>query len=204
MKSIFKFFPLKRLALACLISFVTVSVADETTVWARIKDNPQTSVFAGYIAELGLSDALDGGDLIIPWTVFVPENSAFAKLPEVIQNKIRLDGQFRRKLITSHLILGASVSVDGIGGGNTLITASGDVVDLIQKDQLYVKDVVVTKKDIIGSNGVIHIVECVMYVQPSKSDDRLDANIQSTFASTACCLADSLSDLHHAALTENH
>ena len=42
--------------------------------------------------------------------------------------------------------------------------ASGQELDLIQRDDLYVKDVVVTVKDLVGSK---HLVECVMHVQPS-------------------------------------
>ena len=99
------------------------------------------------------------------------------------------------------MVLGASISADGMGAGNVLTTVSGDKLDLIQRDNLYVKDVVVTTKDMVGSNGVVHLVECVMFVQPSISDDRLTASQQSQFEQTACCLAESLSDLHHQALS---
>ena len=175
-------------------------LAESNTVWSKIKANPETSTFAKYAHELGLSDALDTRDLIVPWTVFVPENEAFKRLPPAIKSRIETDEIFRRSLITSHLVLGANVSADGIGTGNQLTTASGLLLDLIQKDQLYVKDVVVTKRDLVGSNGVIHLVECVMYVQPSQNDDRLDSQTKSAFASTACCLADSVNDMHHISL----
>ena len=39
-----------------------------------------------------------------------------------------------------------------------------------------------------------------MYVQPSSDDDRLTSSQQAQFKQTACCLADSLDDLHHQAL----
>ena len=174
--------------------------ADEMTVWAKVNSNSETSMFAQYARELGLEEALDTRDLIIPWTLFVPNNDAFAKLPDELRVKMTNDEAFRRRIITSHMVLGASVSVDGIGSGNTLTTASGQELDLIQRDDLYVKDVVVTVKDLVGSNGVIHLVECVMYVQPSVDDDRLTAVQKSKFEQTACCLADSRTDLHHQAL----
>ena len=62
------------------------------------------------------------------------------------------------------------------------------------------EDVVVTVKDLVGSNGVIHLVECVMHVQHSVDDDRLTAVQKSEFEQTACCLSDSRTDLHHQAL----
>ncbi len=174
--------------------------ADERTVWAKVNSNPETSMFARYAHELGLTEALDTRDLIVPWTLFVPNNDAFVKLPDEFKAKMANDDAFKRKIITSHMVLGASVSVDGIGSGNTLTTASGQELDLIQRDDLYVKDVVVTVKDLVGSNGVIHLVECVMHVQPSIVDDRLSAAQKSKFEQTACCLADSRNDLHHQAL----
>ena len=183
---------------------ITKLSADEKTVWVKINSNPETSTFARYAKDLGLAEALDTQNLIIPWTLFVPNNGAFAKLPDELKAKLANDDQFKRKVITSHMVLGASVSVDGIGSGNTLTTANGQELDLIQRDDLYVKDVVVTTKDLVGSNGVVHLVECVMYVQPSAADDRLTAMQKSTFGQTACCLADSPSDLHHQALLHKH
>jgi len=174
--------------------------ADEATVWTKIQSNPDTTVFAGYANELGLAEALNTQNLIIPWTLFVPNNDAFAKLPPKIKSKLANDDQFKRKIITSHMVLGASVSADGMGAGNALTTVSGDSLDLIKKDNLYVKDVVVTTKDLVGSNGVVHLVECVMFVQPSVDDDRLTASQKAQFEQTACCLAESLGDLHHQAL----
>ena len=63
-------------------AFFTVKVkAGEPTIWTKIQSNPETTVFAGYVNELGLVDALNAQDLIIPWTVFVPNDDAFARLP---------------------------------------------------------------------------------------------------------------------------
>ncbi len=174
--------------------------ADEATVWTKIQSNPDTAVFARYANELGLAEALNTKNLIIPWTLFVPDNDAFNKLPPEITSKLADDDQFKRKIITSHMVLGASVSATGLGAGNSLTTVSGDRLDLIRRDNLYVKDVVVTKKDLLGSNGVVHLIECVMFVQPSVDDDRLTASQKAQFEQTACCLAESLDDLHHQAL----
>lgn len=184
-----------------IISLSATSLsADQSSVWDQVQSNPETSTFAQYARELGLEPALNTKNLIIPWTLFVPNNTAFAKLPEAIKDKLVNDDQFKRQIITSHMVLGASVSVDGIGSGNTLTTASGLELDLIQRDKLYVKDVVVTERDLVGSNGVVHLVECVMYVQSSAGDDRLTPEQKSNFEQTACCLADSISDLHHQSL----
>ena len=186
---------------ALVAGFLATHVnADEATVWTKIQSNPDTAVFARYANELGLAEALNTQNLIIPWTLFVPDNDAFTKLPPEIKDRLATDDQFKRKIITSHMVLGASVSANGLGAGNSLTTVSGDSLDLIRKDNLYVKDVVVTTQDLVGSNGVVHLVECVMFVQPSVDDDRLTASQKAQFEQTACCLAESLDDLHHQAL----
>ena len=187
-------------ALLVAACFAVKVSAGEPTIWTKIQSNPETTVFAGYANELGLVDALDTQDLVIPWTIFVPNNDAFARLPAKMKQKLENDDKFKRRIITSHMVLGAAVAADGMGSGNTLTTVSGVEIDLIRKDSLYIKDVVVTTKDLVGSNGVVHLVECVMYVQPSSDDDRLTSSQQAQFKQTACCLADSLDDLHHQAL----
>ena len=187
-------------ALLFAACFAVKVSAGEPTIWTKIQSNPETTVFAGYANELGLVDALDTQDLVIPWTIFVPNNDAFARLPAKMKQKLANDDKFKRRIITSHMVLGAAVAADGMGSGNTLTTVSGVEIDLIRKDSLYIKDVVVTTKDLVGSNGVVHLVECVMYVQPSSDDDRLTSSQQAQFKQTACCLADSLDDLHHQAL----
>ena len=187
-------------ALLVAACFAVKVSAGEPTIWTKIQSNPETTVFAGYANELGLVDALDTQDLVIPWTIFVPNNDAFARLPAKMKQKLANDDKFKRRIITSHMVLGAAVAADGMGSGNTLTTVSGVEIDLIRKDSLYIKDVVVTTKDLVGSNGVVHLVECVMYVQPSSDDDRLTNSQQAQFKQTACCLADSLDDLHHQAL----
>ena len=63
-------------------------------------------MFAGYANELGLVDALDTQDLVIPWTIFVPNNDAFARLPAKMKQKLANDDKFKRRIITSHMVLG--------------------------------------------------------------------------------------------------
>ena len=198
MKRIIKLWTLLVCTIGC--TAITDHAAADETIWLKLKSNPETSKFAKYVMDLGLVDALNTAQLIIPWTLFVPDNKAFSKLPKPVLEKIKNNDQFKRQIITSHLVLGASTSVDGIGGGNQLTTASGATLNLVKKDNLYIKDAVITKKDIIATNGIIHLVECVMYVQPSISDDRLSQAQQSSYEQTACCLADSVNDKHHMAL----
>ena len=43
----------------------------------------------------------------------------------------------------------------------------------IKVKRLYVKDMVVVDENLIGNNGVVHVIDCIMFVQPSSEDDRV-------------------------------
>ena len=119
-------------SLICSLALMVMSglASANETIWAKIKSNPDTSIFAKYAMDLGLVDALNTAQLIIPWTLFVPDNAAFSKLPKPILEKMKNDDKFKRQIITSHLILGASTSAEGMRSGNQLTTASGATLNL--------------------------------------------------------------------------
>ena len=53
---------------------------------------------------------------------------------------------------------------------------------------LFIKDVVIIKEDLLASNGVIHIIDCIMFIQPSFQDDRLSPVLKESFPITSCCM----------------
>ena len=69
----------------------------------------------------------------------------------------------------------------------TEITISNKSVQLYKTKNLHVKDMVVVKEDLKAENGVIHIVDCIMFVQPSFQDERLDEKTKEQFPITSCC-----------------
>ena len=53
---------------------------------------------------------------------------------------------------------------------------------------LYVKDMVVVNENTSADNGVVHEINCVMFVQPSQEDDRLTKLQKDEFPITSCCM----------------
>ena len=68
------------------------------------------------------------------------------------------------------------------------ITVSNKPIQLYKSKKLHVKDMVVVKENLIGSNGVIHIIDCIMYVQPSSEDKRVPDDLAKNFPLTSCCM----------------
>ena len=53
---------------------------------------------------------------------------------------------------------------------------------------LFVKDIVIEGKHFQSNNFTVIPVECVMFLQQSSRDPRLDKEIQNKFKYTTCCL----------------
>ena len=128
--------------------------------------NPDFSTLVKAVTAGGLVSTLEGTG---PFTVFAPNNAAFAKLPasklsSLLEpaNKDQLDS-----ILTYHVVPGAvkaadimpgqpiktvngaTVTVKSTGGKLTVTDASGNTCNII-------------KTDITASNGVIHVIDCVL------------------------------------------
>ena len=67
-------------------------------------------------------------------------------------------------------------------------TVSNKSLSLHKKEEIYVKDMVVVEKDITASNGIVHSIGCIMYVQESETDSRLSSEIKKKYPITSCCM----------------
>ena len=68
------------------------------------------------------------------------------------------------------------------------LTVSNKPIKLYRSENLFVKDVVIVKEDIIAENGVVHIIDCIMFIQQSSQDSRLSSSQQDSFPITSCCM----------------
>jgi uncharacterized surface protein with fasciclin (FAS1) repeats len=110
------------------------------------------------IADAGLTDTLKGPG---PFTVFAPTDAAFKALPQDQLNKIVADKTQLSALLTYHVIPGkvmakdaANAAVKTVNGANVTVSRSGDLVGY--------DDALVTKADIVATNGVIHVIDKVV------------------------------------------
>jgi len=173
-------------ALAVLASVPALSVAasanpmvggaamssTKTIVDNAVNSKDHTTLVAA-VKAAGLVDTLSGPG---PFTVFAPTNAAFAKLPAGTvdtlvkpENKQTLTG-----ILTYHVVAGRMTSKDitaaiKAGGGTaTLTTVQGEPLTAkMSMGKLVLTDAkggtsTVTIKDVMQSNGVIHVVDSVL------------------------------------------
>ncbi|MDG6998700.1 MAG: fasciclin domain-containing protein [Nitrososphaerota archaeon] len=135
----------------------------------------ETAVSAGSFQTLvtavkaaGLVDALSGPG---PFTVFAPNDEAFAKLPAGTVESLLKDITKLRSILTYHVVSG-SVSSSEVQrlttGGQTpsVNTLQGSPVKLKMNGMFnksaYVNDAKVISADVRASNGIIHVIDRVI------------------------------------------
>ena len=175
----------KILTFILLFLVLDIKNVSAKSVYDLIKNNPELSKFNKFLDETGLNNLLNQ-NLPWDWTIFAPNNDAFEKAPEILNREILSNKFFSQNLFMDHILAKNKKSKD-IDELTTEITISNKSVQLYKTKNLHVKDMVVVKEDLKAENGVIHIVDCIMFVQPSFQDERLDEKTKEQFPITSCC-----------------
>ncbi len=116
----------------------------------------QTLVAA--VQAAGLVDTLKSPG---PFTVFAPNDDAFAKLPPgTIQTLVQNIPQLTR-ILTYHVVPGKLMTTD-LAKCNSLTSVEGSEIKINMSNGFEVKNATVIAPDIEASNGVIHVIDTVI------------------------------------------
>jgi uncharacterized surface protein with fasciclin (FAS1) repeats len=173
----FKEIPLmkKVLALALVASISLVACGSDastevvdTTVMEEVAANDIVAVasstegFSTLVAALtaaGLVETLQGEG---PFTVFAPNDEAFAALPAGLLEKLLLPENIAvlTSILTYHVVAGKVMSTDVTTGDAP--TVEGSTLALDTMSGVMVNDATVIAADVEASNGVIHVIDKVL------------------------------------------
>jgi uncharacterized surface protein with fasciclin (FAS1) repeats len=107
----------------------------------------------------GLVDTLAGNG---PFTVFAPTDDAFAALPDGVLAGLLEDIPSLTEVLTYHVVAG-SVLAEQVVGLNSATTLQGeDIIVTVVDGVVMIDEAKVVITDIIGSNGVIHVIDSVI------------------------------------------
>lgn len=132
------------------------------------KDIVQTATDAGTFTTLlaavqaaGLVETLKGPG---PFTVFAPNDAAFAKLPKGTVEGLLADPAALRSVLTFHVLSGRVTAGDIVRGkGAKPKTVNGQNLDIqVRGGKVFVNGAEVLTADVTASNGVIHVVDTVL------------------------------------------
>jgi len=137
--------------------------AASLTVQAR--DIVDTAVAAGNFTTLvtalraaGLVDTLKGPG---PFTVFAPNDAAFAKIPRAQLDALLADRNRLTQVLTFHVVPGRVMAAD-VRPGEVTTVQGGRLTVATGGGNVTVNGARVTATDIAASNGVIHVIDTVV------------------------------------------
>uniref|UniRef100_A0A8D0A3V9 Periostin n=1 Tax=Sander lucioperca TaxID=283035 RepID=A0A8D0A3V9_SANLU len=136
----------------------------------------ELSSFKAAALASGLMDKLDQPG---HYTLFAPTDEAFDKLSP---DYSRLPADLKASLVNYHLLKSVQCS-EAIMAGSVYETAEGSTIEIgCDGDSLTVNGIkMVLKKDIVTTNGVIHLIDRVLIPDSAKDGMELMGDSQSTF-----------------------
>ena len=96
-----------------------------------------------------------------PFTVFAPDDNAFAKLPAGTVESLINDIPKLKDILTYHVVAGKVMSAD-VAGLTSAKTVQGKELSINTKEGVKVNEAKVIKADIEADNGVIHVIDSVL------------------------------------------
>ncbi|MEO1207620.1 MAG: fasciclin domain-containing protein [Pseudomonadota bacterium] len=159
---------LTALKAVVVAAFLAVPFA-AATAGEKKQDIVDTAAAAGNFNTLvkavkaaGLVETLKGDG---PFTVFAPTDAAFGKLPaETLADLLKPENKAElARILTFHVIPGKVMASDIAGKTTDVGTVEGQSVTVdATGDAAKIADAVITKTDILTSNGVIHVINKVL------------------------------------------
>merc|ERR1712241_218805 len=125
------------------------------TITAAAQATPSLSTLLAAVQAAGLDKTLNGAGT---FTVFAPNNAAFAKLPEgTIATLLKPENKDQLTAILLKHVLPVQINAGQIPSGSTKVkTVGGEEVEIINNGA----NVIAT--DVFASNGVVHVIDTVI------------------------------------------
>ncbi len=130
-----------------------------------------------------LVTALQAADLVGtlsgegPFTVFAPTDAAFDALPEGVVAGLLEDIPALTDVLTYHVVSGSILAEQVVKLTSATTLQGGDINIEVNGDAVMVNDANVIITDIVGSNGVIHVIDAV--ILPTQAATTSDAAAKS-------------------------
>ena len=128
----------------------------------------QTAAAAGSFSTLvaavkaaGLVETLSGPG---PFTVFAPTDEAFKKLPAgTVESLLQPENKDKLVAVLTYHVVSGSVMAKDVMAKKSLKTVQGqDLAILVNDSEVHINGALITKADIVASNGVIHVIDSVV------------------------------------------
>ncbi|XP_013775713.1 uncharacterized protein LOC106460542 [Limulus polyphemus] len=133
-------------------------------IFTELKEHPNLSQLMSLILTSGLQETLLGNG---PYTIFAPTDTAFAAVPDSVLQELMSNPDALQELIMNHVVEGVHYKKE-FTSGFILPTSRGKQLQFIlPPDGVYrVNDANIQEFDISTGNGVIHVIDHVLFAPP--------------------------------------
>ena len=151
---------LRSLFTSLLLCSGLVASASAKTVVDIAAGSPDHTTLVAAVKAAGLAETLSGAG---PFTIFAPTNAAFAKLPAgTVESLLLPENKGKLVAILTYHVVPAKVMAADVKSGEAP-TVNGKMLNLKADGMgVMVNNAKVIATDLVGSNGVIHVVDTVI------------------------------------------
>merc|ERR1711997_181322 len=142
------------------------------TIAATAQATPSLSTLLAAVKAADLAGTLDGAGT---FTVFAPNNAAFAKLPEgTIATLLKPENKDQLTAILLKHVLPVQIKAGEIPSGSTKVkTVGGEEVEIINAGGgVTVNGATVIATDVLASNGVVHVIDTVILPETKEPETK--------------------------------
>ena len=133
----------------------------DKTIVENAVANKDFSTLVAAVKAADLVETLSGEG---PFTVFVPTNEAFAKLPkEAVADLLKPENKKKlASILTYHVVSGKVMAADVVKLTEAK-TVQGDAIEIkVKEGAVMINNAKVIKTDVLSENGVIHVIDTVL------------------------------------------
>lgn len=138
----------------------TAAPATSENIVAVASGNTDFSTLVAALTAAELVEALQGTG---PFTVFAPNNAAFAKLPAgTVDDLLKPENKAKLTAILKNHVVAGKVMAADVKAGNVSTLGGGDVLIAVEGGTVKYGAATVIGTDVAASNGVIHVIDTVV------------------------------------------
>jgi uncharacterized surface protein with fasciclin (FAS1) repeats len=140
--------------------FAAAPETPATTVVGIAVGSPDHTTLVAAVKAADLAGVLSGPG---PFTVFAPTNAAFAKLPAgTVEDLLKPENKAKlAAILTYHVVAGKVLAADVKPGEVKTVNGKSAIIS-VKDGSVYIDGAKVIATDLVGSNGVIHVIDSVI------------------------------------------
>lgn len=122
--------------------------------------NEDFSTLVAAVKAAGLVEALSGEG---PFTIFAPTNAAFEALPDgTVETLLKPENKEKLQAILKYHVVAGKVMAADVTAGEVPTLNSAKATITVKDGKVKIDKANVIKTDIVGTNGVIHVIDAVI------------------------------------------